>query len=123
MISHARNHRGCLIAKATHRENALAVKPRRFDHQPVFSCVLTAASVSTRVYTRYQTDNRCRQRHRVRNAVFVQLVRICANAFADVIRSGQGAVILTNIYARPTGLNLPQMFATIPTWKRWFASS
>lgn len=30
-----------------------AVKPRDFGHQPVFSCVPTAASVSTRINTRY----------------------------------------------------------------------
>ena len=65
------------------------VKPRRFRHQPVFSCVLSAASVSTRIDTRYQTDNRCRQRHRVRKAVFVQLVCVCPQALRHVVRSGQ----------------------------------
>jgi type I restriction enzyme R subunit len=74
MISHARNHRGCLIVKPTRTRNALAVKPSHFRHQPVFSCVPAAASVSTLVYTRYQTNNRRRQRHRVRKTVFVQLV-------------------------------------------------
>jgi hypothetical protein len=59
------------------------------------------------------SSNRCRQRHRVRKAVFVQLVRICPKAFADVIRSGQGAVALTNIYPRPTGLKLPQPFSLV----------
>ncbi len=65
------------------------VKPRCFLHQPVFSCVPAAASVSTRIYTRDQTDNRCRQRHRVRKAVFVQLVCVRPKAFRNVVRSGQ----------------------------------
>src|ERR1039457_6378896 len=102
----ARNRRGCLIANPT----LPGKKNPTFQNQPVFSCVLAAASVSTRVYTRYQTDNRRRQRHRVRKAVFVQLIRICPKAFADVVRAGQCAVILTNLYPRPTRLNLPQMF-------------
>jgi hypothetical protein len=101
----ARNRRGCLIAKATHCGNRPTVKPRRFCHQPVFSCVPAAASVSTRINTRYQADNRCRQRHRVRKAVFTQLIRICPKAFADVFRAGQCAVVLSNIYPRPTRLN------------------
>ena len=87
-LHHARMNRGCLIAKLTHGGNHL-VKPRRFRHQPVFSGVLDAASVSTRINTRYQADNRCRQRHRVRKAVFVQLVCIRPKAFCNVIRSGQ----------------------------------
>lgn len=63
--------------------------------------------VLANLYIREKSDNRCRQRHRVRKAVFVQLVRICPKAFADVIRSGQGTVVWTNIYPRPTGLRLP----------------
>ena len=62
---------------------------RRSHRTPDFSCVLTAASVSTRINTRYQADNRCRQRHRVRKAVFVQLVCIGPKAFCNVIRSSQ----------------------------------
>jgi hypothetical protein len=65
--------------------------------QARFACVLATASVSTRINNRYQAENRCRQRHRVRKAVLVQFVRICPKAFADVIRSGQGAIILANI--------------------------
>ena len=84
----ARSRRGCLIAKVTHSGNHL-VKPRRFHHQPVFSCVPAAASVSTRIHTRYQTDNRCRQRHRVRKAVFTQLVGVGPKALRHVVRSGQ----------------------------------
>jgi hypothetical protein len=60
-----------------------------FQNPPVFSCVPTAASVSTRINTRYQADNRCRQRHRVRKAVFTQLVCVCPKAFHNVVRSGQ----------------------------------
>jgi hypothetical protein len=82
---HARNRRGCLIANPT----SPGKKNPTFQNQPVFSCVLDAASVSTRINTRYQADNRCRQRHRVRKAVFVQLVRICPKAFCNVVRSGQ----------------------------------
>jgi len=80
---------GCLIVKATHRGNSLELCPPGFRHQPVLSGVLTAASVSTRVDPRYQTENRRRQRHRVRQAVFVQLVCVCPQAFRNVVRSGK----------------------------------
>jgi len=73
-----------LLATGTH-----LVKPRCFRHQPVFSCVPAAASVSTRINRRYQADNRCRQRHRVRKAVFVQLVGVGPQALCHVIRSSQ----------------------------------
>jgi len=81
---HARSLRGCLIANPTIPSNG----NQGLQNQPVFSCVPSAASVSTRINTRYQADNRCRQRHRVRKAVFVQLVGICSKAFAHVLRSG-----------------------------------
>jgi hypothetical protein len=83
--SHARIRRGCLIVNPT----LSGKKNQTFGNQPVFSCVLAAASVSTRINTRYQSDNRCRQRHRVRKAVFVQLISVCPKTFTDVIRSGQ----------------------------------
>ena len=103
---HARRQRGGLIANTTLSGTASkpwgtaplrqeqppdpqAQRHPTFHNPPVFSCVLTAASVSTRINTRYQTDNRCRQRHRIRKAVLVQLVGICPKAFCHVSRSSQ----------------------------------
>jgi hypothetical protein len=65
------------------------LNPVAFTTSPFFHVSCAAASVSTRINTRYQPDNRCRQRHRVRKAVFVQLVCIRPKAFYNVFRPGQ----------------------------------
>ena len=80
---------GCLIAKATRCGGRSDRQNRRFDHQPVFSCVPAAASFPTRIDARYQPDHRSGKRHGIGKAVFVQLVLICPQALANVFRSGQ----------------------------------
>jgi len=46
------SHRKTCRDRATHHRGF----PRHFRHHPVFSCVPAAASVSTRIHTRYQAD-------------------------------------------------------------------